>query len=240
MGKIASVIQFTGRTGNVVGVTGQNGDIYLRTHRKHINNKNSVEQVSTRVKFALAGSLSKLIPSDILYGMSGSGKRGRRQRWQKLVIKKMTTTSVDNVVTASLAPNDLILSEGAPCTGFSVSSVTIANGKVSMTVSLPDSDTRLLIVAVFADSRNGGFSSIDSKVADTAGELEIPLPDTSFSVVNLYAIPIVHNEQAAGVNYGNEVDAEGESISAYATSAVFYNSGRYKWQHSVFIGSFSE
>ena len=239
MGKIASVIQFTGRTGNVVGVTGQNGDIYLRVHKKHINDKNSAEQVANRVKFALAGSLSKLIKSDLIYGISGSGKRERRQRWQKLLIKKMTTTAVDGTVTATLAPSDMILSEGAFCAGISVSSVTVGDGKVSMTVSMSDTVSQLLMVAVFADSRNGGFTAVDSGVATESGSFEIPLPSSEFEVANLYAIPITQSERLAGVNYGNEVDAEGQTVSSYATSAEYYNSNRYQWMHSVFVGSFS-
>ncbi|MCR5445777.1 MAG: hypothetical protein K6E96_08920 [Bacteroidales bacterium] len=239
MGKIASVIQFTGRTGNVVGVTGPNGDIYLRVHKKHINDKNSAEQIATRVKFALAGSLSKLIPSDLIYGMSGNGRRGRRQRWQKLLMKKMTTTAVDGTVTATLAPSDLIFSEGAYCAGTSVSGVTVADGKVSMSVSLSDRVSQLLMVAVFAKSRSGGFSAVDSAVATESGSLEIPLPDSEFTVANLYAIPITQNEQLSGVYYGNEVNAEGESVSSYATTAEYYNSNRYQWMNSVFVGSFS-
>lgn len=239
MGKIASVIQFTGRTGNVIGVTGQDGDIYLRRHRKHIKNNNSPEQVATRVKFALAGSLSKLIRSELLFGMSGSGKRGRRQRWQKLIINKISTSSDNGIVTAQLLPADLILSEGPTYAGVTVSNVTIADGNVSMNVSLPDENTQVLVVAIFANSRTGDFSAVTSKVASENGSLTIPLPDTSFTVANLYAIPIVQSSSAAGVNYGNEVIAEGESVSAYSTLAVYYKSGKYTWMHSWFIGSYS-
>ncbi|MCR5444126.1 MAG: hypothetical protein K6E96_00385 [Bacteroidales bacterium] len=239
MGKIASVIQFTGRTGNVVGVTGQDGDIYLRVHKKHVNDKNSAEQVAVRVKFALVGSLSKLIPSDLIYGISGSGKRGRRQRWQKLLMKKITTTAVDDTVTATLAPADMILSEGTFCAGVTVSGVTIADGKVSMAVSMSDQVSQVLIVAVFANSRDGGFTAVDSGVATESGTLEIPLPNSDFAVANLYAIPITRSEQLSGVDYGNEVDAEGETVSAYATSAKYYNSNRYQWMHSSFIGSYA-
>lgn len=239
MGKIASVIQFTGRTGNVVGVKGQDGDIYLRVHRKHINDKKSQEQIANRAKLALAGCLSKLIPAELLAGMSGSGKRGRRQRWQKIIIKKMTTTTNDGIVTASLAPTDLIFSEGGAIPGINISDVTVADGKVSMSVTLPNGYTKVLVVAVFADSRTGGFSAVDSKMATDTGALEIPLPDTSFSVANIYTIPIVLTNSAAGVNYGNEVNAEGLSVSAYATTAALYDSERSSWMHSAFIGSYS-
>lgn len=80
MGKINSVIEFTGRTGNLVGVKGQNGQVYLRKHVRKIHNDNSEQQVVARAKMALAGNLSKLIKAELLYGMPGNGRRMRRQR----------------------------------------------------------------------------------------------------------------------------------------------------------------
>lgn len=238
MGKITSVIQFSGRTGNLVGVTGQDGQFYLRNHRRHISNPNTTDQVATRAKVALAGSLSKLIPSDILFGMSGCGKRGRRQRWLKTIIRHMSTVSSDGSVKAVLAPSDLVLSEGGYCAGIQVTNVSITDGAVKMTMALQD-DTQALMVAVFADSRSGGFTAVGSKVADSDGEFSLPLPEETFQVANLYLIPITQSSSLAGVNYGDTVEAEGESTSAYASEAIYYNSGRYTWQHSVFIGSYA-
>ena len=57
MGKIVSVIQFTGRTGNLVGSKGQNGTVVLKNHQPNVTNRNTQEQVNARVKLAtsLAG-----------------------------------------------------------------------------------------------------------------------------------------------------------------------------------------
>ena len=68
MGKIVSVIQFTGRTGNLVGSKGQNGTVVLKNHQPNVTNRNTQEQVNARVKLALAGSLSKIVPADTIYG----------------------------------------------------------------------------------------------------------------------------------------------------------------------------
>ena len=86
MGKIVSVIQFTGRTGNLVGSKGQNGTVVLKNHQPNVTNRNTQEQVNARVKLALAGSLSKIVPADTIYGMTGDGNRGRRQRWIKAIM----------------------------------------------------------------------------------------------------------------------------------------------------------
>ena len=80
MGKLVSVIQFTGHTGNLVGSKGQDGTVVLKNHQPHVTNRNTQEQVNARVKLALAGSLSKIVPADTIYGMTGDGNRGRRQR----------------------------------------------------------------------------------------------------------------------------------------------------------------
>ena len=239
MGKITSVVQFNGHVGNLVGITGQDGEFYLRRYRDHINNPNTIGQITTRTKFALAGNLAKLIPSDIIYGMTGSGRRGRRQRWVKVMMRQITTTISDGKVSAILAPKDLILSEGSPFFDMSVSNVAIAEGNLSMSVELPESDAKSLMVAVYADGRDGSFSAVDSKVAEETGTLTMPLPHDTFQVVNLYAIPIVAKSDLANVRYDNIVDADGETISCYSSDAIFYNSTNYSWRRSQFIGSYS-
>ena len=239
MGKISSIIEFTGRTGNLVGAKGQNGRYILRAHQPQVKNANSPAQMETRAKMALAGSLSKLIKSDIIYGMSGSGNRGRRQRWMHEIMKRMTTTSTNGTIQAVLAPSDLILSEGGFSTGVTIGAVTIEESCIKTTTTFPDSIDRVLFVALYADSRSGGFLAAQSTVVSESGEVTIPFPDEEFHVVNLYAIPIKISSQFSGVSYTSEVAALGEEASSYSSEAKSYNAGRYEWMRSEYVGSFS-
>ena len=239
MGTFSSVIEFTGRTGNLVGAKGQDGKVIIRKHQPHVRNANREEQMAVRAKMALAGSLSKLIKADIIYGMTGNGNRGRRQRWMHEIMKRMTTTSANGTIQAVLAPSDLILSEGGFSAGVTIGAVTIADGSIKTSATFPDSIDRVVFVALYADSRSGGFLAAQSTVISESGEVTIPIPDDEFHVVNLYAIPIKISSQFSGVNYTSEVAALGEEASSYSSEAKSYNAGRYEWMRSEYVGSYS-
>lgn len=239
MGKISSVIEFTGRTGNLVGAKGQDGRVVIRKYQPSVKNANSEEQMAVRAKMALAGSLSKLIKAEVIYGMSGSGNRGRRQRWMHEIMKRMTTTSSSGTIKAVLAPSDLILSEGGFSTGVTIGAVTISEGSIKTTVTFPEDIDRILLVALYADSRNGGFVAVQTTVVSESGEVTIPIPDEEFHVVNLYAIPIKVSSRFSGVSYTSEVAALGEEVSSYSSEAKSYNAGRYEWMRSEYVGSYS-
>ncbi len=237
MGKINSVIEFTGKTGNLVGVKGQDGEVYLRKRLRHVKNGNTEQQVSVRAKIALAGSLSKIIPSEMLYGMKGSGKQGRRQRWMRTVMQRMSVTVADGKVQAVLAPSDLLLSEGPYSFGVVVDTPAIAEGKLTMNATLPDDVERIIVAAVFADSENGGFHVVGSTVVESTGVVEMPLPDAGYRVVNLYVIPITKSNSVSGVSYSSDVEALAGTDVGYASTAGYYNSNRYVWMHSIFVGT---
>lgn len=239
MGKISSVIEFTGRTGNLVGAKGQNGRYILRAHQPQVKNANSPAQMETRAKMALAGSLSKIIKSDIIYGMSGSGNRGRRQRWMHEIMKRMSVTAIDGGVKAVLAPADLILSEGGISAGVSIGEVTIADGSVKTSITFDDEIDRVVVVALYADSRSGGFVAATTTVISESGAVELAFPKESFHVVNLYAIPVQESRQLSGVSYSGEVSAYGDEVSSYSSDAKAYNAGRYEWLRSEYVGSYS-
>lgn len=235
MAKISSLIEFTGRAGNLVGMKGENGEFYLRRHVRHIRDANSESQVVCRAKIALAGNLSKLFPADLLYGMSGSGKRGRRRRWMVKIMQQMTTATVDGKVRATLDPADLILSDGQYAPGVVVTNMAVADGNVSMTVTIPDSVERVLVVSAFADGTE--FMSVDSTVVAESGSVTLPLPDSRQNVANIYIVPIVRSTSQSGVSYSSEVGAVGETTVAYSAEASSYNSERYEWRHSMFVGT---
>ena len=237
MAKISSLIEFTGRAGNLVGVKGENGEFYLRRHTRHARNANSEAQVIARAKMALAGSLSKLFTSDLLYGMAGSGRRGRRRRWMVEIMRHMETVTVDGKVRATLAPEDMVLADGQYAYGVVVSNTAIVDGHVSMTVTIPEGVERVLVVSAFADSADGRFMSVASTVATETGNVSIPLPDARQNVANIYVVPIVRSTSRSGVAYTSEVGATGETTVSYSAEARMYNSEKYEWRHSAFVGT---
>lgn len=237
MAKISSLIEFTGRVGNLVGVKGEDGEFYLRRRVRHIHNANSEAQIITRAKVALAGNLSKLFPADLLFGMSGNGKTGRRRHWIVEIMQKMTISTVEGKVRAVLDPADMILSDGQYAYGVSVTNPTIADGNVSMTVTIPEGVERVLVVSAFADGTERRFMSVNSTVATATGSVTLPLPEERQNVANIYIVPIVRSTSQSGVSYTSEVGAIGEETISYSAEARMYNSDLYEWKHSVFVGT---
>lgn len=238
MARISSVIEFTGRVGNLVGAKGQDGEYLLRKHQPQVKNPNSWEQISHRCKISLSASLASLIPSDVLYGMKGSGRRGRRQRWLHEIIKRMSTTVSDGTVTALLAPSDLLLSEGPFASGVTMSGIIATGGNIEATVTFPEEVDRVVVVSLYAKERNSGFLATKSTVVTESGTVTIPFPSTNFRVANLYIIPIRESRYLSGVSYSGDVVASGEEMS-YSSEAVAYNAGRYEWMHSEYVGSYT-
>jgi len=237
MGKISSLIEFTGRTGNVVGVKGDNGEFYLRRHTRHVHDASSMNQVEARAKIALAGSLSKLFGAELLYGMSGNGKRGRRRHWICEIMKHMDLAVVDDKVVATLSPENMILSEGQYAYGVAVSNAAIVDGNVSMDITIPEKVERVLVVSAFADSANGRFMSVDSIVATESGSVSIPVPEERQKVANIYLVPIVRSTSPSGMSYSSEVGASGTTTISYSAEARMYNSEVFEWRHSIFAGT---
>ena len=102
--------------------------------------------------------------------------------------------------------------------GVTIGAVTIADGSIKTSATFPDSIDRVVFVALYADSRSGGFLAAQSTVISESGEVTIPIPDDEFHVVNLYAIPIKISSQFSGVSYTSEVAALGEEASSWFKS----------------------
>lgn len=239
MAKISSLIEFTGGVGNLVGVKGENGEFYLRRRVRHVHDAQTDAQIVTRAKVALAGSLSNLFPAELLYGMSGSGKRGRRRNWMAEIMQRMTTSTVDGKVRAMLAPADMILSDGRYAYGVTVTNPTIADGHVSMTVTIPEGVERVLVVSAFADGTERRFMSVNSTVATATGSVTLPLPEERQNVANIYIVPISRGTSQSVVSYTSEVGAIGDESVSYSAEVRTYNTEQYEWKHSIFVGTVS-
>lgn len=108
MGKSVGLIgDVSGKVGNVVFYT-RNGVQVARVYVKHPNNPKSTAQTGQRMKMALAGRLSSIVPYAAIEGLGG-GKSERRSRFMSNLLLK---SSVNGNV-AGVNESDVVFSEGA-------------------------------------------------------------------------------------------------------------------------------
>ena len=96
MGKFRSLIYFTGRTGNVVGRKGPNGEFITAMHQPTVNQPNTEAQQALKAKLKLVSStMNKFvaIAKDNMVCQNG------RNYWQELI-----AANLDEAVTGSLTP----------------------------------------------------------------------------------------------------------------------------------------
>lgn len=104
MARINSVISFTGKLGEIVGMKGK-GATFLRRHNAP-SNPNTARQLDQRLKFALGVKLANITP-EMAYYKLGSNKVERRGALVSQVIKN---ASIENV--AGTTPSDISLGFG--------------------------------------------------------------------------------------------------------------------------------
>ena len=77
MGKQVSVIQFVGRTGELVGARSMKGDNITRVHRATIANPNTIPQQTQRTKFLAVSSFANSLPKEAIMGLRPYAKSTR-------------------------------------------------------------------------------------------------------------------------------------------------------------------
>lgn len=90
MGKQVSVIQFVGRTGELVGARSIKGDNITRVHRATIANPNTILQQTQRTKFLAVTNFGTQVPKDAIKGLLPYSKSNRcslRNAVTKLYLK---------------------------------------------------------------------------------------------------------------------------------------------------------
>lgn len=224
MAKFDSIIKFTGNLDGMVGMKGANGQTYIRKNVKPADPKTE-SQVETRTKVSLAGQISKLTPASAIVGLGG-GKRERRNRFMKLMLKNMTVqdSSDGGNKVASLTPEALIFSEGRdfPINLQITSATGTARGIVAKITQ--EEATRIqnagiesiIFVFVWSDEDFYRYIDVKSKVVSTlVGEGATSL--SLFEKCNVYAIPVMPVDGGARADYlaGVErMEDEGYSVAA--------------------------
>ena len=102
--------QWTGRIGGLVFKV-VNGQQVITPYKKEVFNPRSEAQMLHRAKFALSGMINKIVPKEVLVGMSPD-RRSRRLLFASNIIRHANVSVDSGVVKATLNANDLVFSQG--------------------------------------------------------------------------------------------------------------------------------
>ena len=227
--------QWTGRVGGLVFKV-VNGQQVITPYKKEVFNPRSGAQMSQRAKFALSGMINKIVPKEVLVGMSPD-RRKRRPLFASNIVRHANVSTAGGSVTATLDANDLVFSQGvaAPVT---VSGMTVNNGVVDGTLeALPEKVDAVMMIAVVYDTTVGLYTRTVYEVLP-AGETTIRL-DTetteSGNVAHLYAVPMSLTSAGLSLTGGSD-GAEGSSDNGYAyTLMMRSDEGSFRYGRSQYL-----
>lgn len=198
-----------GKVGTTVFTKGEKGLSYGRSYQPQVFNPKTVGQVDQRAKMNLIGRLSEVTPKALLVGMDGVGNRARRSNFNSMLLRVATVDRSDpNNIIAKVAPEDIIFSQGSEIISAAAAAPVVSAGSVSVALTLSDAALAGLygervVVAVFDPSSKAGYSQVryvDIILDDTAAKtvtVNFPQPLVSSSLVCVYRIPFVLNENGA-------------------------------------------
>ena len=119
--------QWTGRIGGLVFKV-VNGKQVITPYKREVFNPRTEAQMTNRAKFALAGMISKIVPKEVLVGMSPD-RRSRRPLFTSNIVRHANVSVAGGVVKATLNAHDLVFSQGVDAP-VSVSGATVTDGLV--------------------------------------------------------------------------------------------------------------
>lgn len=208
MGKFVGLIgSISGKVGNVVFSKGANGTIG-RAYQPQVANPKTLGQSSQRAKMNLVGRMSKITPGELLMGL-GSSKMDRRVRFNRHLLDVATVETSGNVMTAKVAPEDVVFSEGGMTFHASVTTpVEVQSGAIILSLTLGEQEMagkygERIIAAVIDPSDKGGYSRIyyaDVALDDTQAHqvtIRTGAPIEYDSQVNVYRVPFLLTDEGA-------------------------------------------
>jgi len=230
-----SLSQWTSRIGGLVFKV-VNGKQVIMPYKKEVFNPRTKAQMSNRAKFALASMINKIVPKEVLVGMSPD-RRSRRPLFSSNIIRHASVSTASGSVTATLDANDLVFSQGvaAPVT---VSGMAAHDGLVGGTLgALPENVDAVMMIAVVYDTTVGLYTRTVYEVLP-AGETAISL-DTktteSGNVAHIYAVPMSLTSTGLSLTGGSD-GAENSSDNGYAyTLMMRSDEGSFQYGRSQYL-----
>ena len=229
--------QWTGRIGGLVFKV-VNGQQVITPYKKEVFNPRTEAQMMNRAKFALAGMISKIVPKEVLVGMSPD-RRSRRPLFTSNIVRHANVSVESGVVKATLNAHDLVFSQGvaAPVT---VSGVTITDGLVGGTLgALPEKVDAVMMIAMVYDTTVGLYTRTVYEVLP-AGESTIRL-DTqateSGNVAHLYAVPMSLTATGLSLTSGSDGAERSSDDDFTYTMLMRSDEGSYRYGRSQYLTS---
>jgi hypothetical protein len=214
MGKFRSLIYFTGRTGNVVGRKGPNGEFITSMHQPTVNQPNTEAQQALKAKLKLVSStMNKFvaIAKQTMIGQNG------RNYWQELI-----AANLDEAVTGSLN------------LGFEMdfSKVVIANGALDLPFNAQGSVDSNTLSVTWAD--NSGIGT--AKATDTV-YAAIYNKDKEQVIYNSLA---ARSERNGTLTIPTAWNSDGIEVWLYVKAEATRNESKtYSVSGTQYIGSFT-
>ena len=227
--------QWTGRIGGLVFKV-VNGQQVITPYKKEVFNPRTEAQMSHRAKLALAGMINKIVPKEVLVGMSAD-RRKRRTLFTSNIVRRANVSVAGGTVTATLDANDLVFSQGvaAPVT---VNGMAANDGLVSGTLgALPEKIDAVMMIAVVYDTTVGHYTRTVYKVVP-AGETAISL-DTgtteSGNVAHIYAVPMSLTSTGLSLASGSDGAERSSDDDFMYTMMMRSDQGSYHYGRSQYL-----
>jgi len=227
--------QWTGRIGGLVFKV-VNGKQVIMPYKKEVFNPRTKAQMSQRAKFALSGMINRIVPKEVLVGMSPD-RRKRRPLFASNIARHANVSTAGGSVTATLDANDLVFSQGvaAPVT---VNRMTATDGLVSGTLeALPEKVDAVMMIAVVYDTTVGLYTRTVYEVlpaGETAISLDTQTTETG-NVAHIYAVPMSLTSTGLSLTGGSD-GAENSSDNGYAyTLMMRSDEGSFQYGRSQYL-----
>ena len=215
-----------------------NGKQVITPYKREVFNPRTEAQMMNRAKFTLAGMISKIVPKEVLVGMSPD-RRSRRPLFTSNIVRHANVSVESGVVKATLNAHDLVFSQGvaAPVT---VSGVTITDGLVGGTLgALPETVDAVMMIAMVYDTTVGLYTRTVYEVVP-AGETAIRL-DTqateSGNVAHLYAVPMSLTATGLSLTSGSDGAERSSDDDFTYTMLMRSDEGSYRYGRSQYLTS---
>jgi hypothetical protein len=215
-----------------------NGKQVIMPYKKEVFNPRTEAQMSHRAKFALAGMINKIVPKEVLVGMSAD-RRSRRPLFTSNIVRHANVSVTGGTVTATLNANDLVFSQGVS-TPVTVNEMAATDGLVGGTLgALPENVDAVMMIAVVYDTTAGHYTRTVYKVLP-AGETAISL-DTgtaeSGNVAHIYAVPMSLTSTGLSLTGGSDGAERTSDDDFMYTMMMRSDEGSYRYGRSQYLTS---